>query len=227
MSLVAWAVYDGCMSVSTAGNPGGIGARTDAGDLSDELSFAPENEVPDTPTAGAAHPPPQQSTQPPWKILIVDDEPEIHIVTQLALTGLSVDGRAVLLCGAHSAQQARHMLATDGDIALVLLDVVMEREHAGLELAHWIRRVLNNQAIRIVLRTGQPGLAPEQRVMLDYDINDYRAKTELTAQRLVTTILGGIRSYRDISIIEQQKIGLSRVISATASLFERSSLQDS
>ena len=116
------------------------------------------------------------------------------------------------------------MLHQHPDVALVLLDVVMEREHAGLELARWIRVELNNRAIRIVLRTGQPGSAPEQRVMLEYDVNDYRAKTELTAQRLVTTILGGIRSFRDISIIEGQKVGLGRVITATASLFERQSL---
>ncbi len=208
------------MSASTDSSLGGAGGDSAAGDLSDELSFAPEPEL------QQALLPSQRSIPPPWKILIVDDEPEIHVITQLALGGLSLDGRAISVQSAHSAEEARQILAADSDIALVLLDVVMEREHAGLELARWIRRELGNQAIRIVLRTGQPGLAPEQRVMLDYDINDYRAKTELTAQRLVTTILGGIRSYRDISIIEQQKVGLSRVIAATASLFERSSMQE-
>lgn len=210
--------YDIPMSVSTDSGPGGLSGHSDEGDLTDELSFAPEAEQ------GPSLPASARSLPPPWKILIVDDEPEIHAITQLALGGLVLDGRAILVQSAHSAQEAREILAADNDVALVLLDVVMEREHAGLDLARWIRRELCDQAIRIVLRTGQPGLAPEQRVMLDYDINDYRAKTELTAQRLVTTILGGIRSYRDISIIDQQKVGLSRVISATASLFERSSL---
>lgn len=220
MFLLRETKYDIAMSASKDKSPGGVGDHADAGDFSDELQFAPEPEL------ESSLRPSQLSLPPPWKILIVDDEPEIHVITQLALAGLCLDGRVISVQSAHSAEEARQILSTDGDVALVLLDVVMEREHAGLELARWIRRDLGNQAIRIVLRTGQPGLAPEQRVMLDYDINDYRAKTELTAQRLLTTILGGIRSYRDISIIEQQKIGLSRVISATASLFERSSMQE-
>jgi len=186
--------------------------------LSDELSFAPES------TAEVVLTRPSAEGPAPWKVLVVDDEREVHAITQLAVGGLSLDGRPIALLDAHSAEEAKVMLHQHPDVALVLLDVVMEREHAGLELARWIRVELNNRAIRIVLRTGQPGSAPEQRVMLEYDVNDYRAKTELTAQRLVTTILGGIRSFRDISIIEGQKVGLGRVITATASLFERQSL---
>ena len=186
--------------------------------LSDELSFAPESTAEIVTTGPSAEGP------APWKVLVVDDEREVHAITQLAVGGLSLDGRPIALLDAHSADEAKVMLHQHPDVALVLLDVVMEREHAGLELARWIRVELNNRAIRIVLRTGQPGSAPEQRVMLEYDVNDYRAKTELTAQRLITTILGGIRSFRDISIIEGQKVGLGRVITATASLFERQSL---
>lgn len=194
-------------------------ARPDelADELADELSFAPES---------TEAPPPSACTQPPpWKVLVIDDEPEILAITQLALAGLMLDGRTIGILSASSAVQARQIFRNDTDIAVVLLDVVMEQEHAGLDLARWIREELGNRATRIVLRTGQPGLAPEQRVMIEYDINDYRSKTELTAQRLVTTILGGLRSYRDLMIIEEQKRGLSHVIEATASLFERNSLQ--
>lgn len=186
----------------------------------DELLFAAEDEA-EPPTA-EAHP----AAAAPWRVLVVDDEPEVHAITRLALQGLAVDGRPIVPVDAHDAAEARRLLAGDPGFALILLDVVMEREHAGLDLARWIREELGNRAIRIVLRTGQPGMAPEQRVMLDYDINDYRAKTELTAQRLITTILGAIRSYRDISIIEEQKRGLTRVIDATAALFEQRSLHD-
>ena len=187
-----------------------------AADGTDALLFAPEDDAP----------PPVADEPAPWTILVVDDEPEVHAITRLALQGLTLDGRGVALLDAHDAEEARRLLLARPDVALVLLDVVMEREHAGLDLARWIRGELGNRAIRIVLRTGQPGLAPEQRVMLDYDINDYRAKTELTAQRLVTTILGAVRSYRDISIIEEQKRGLTQVIDATATLFERRSMQE-
>ncbi len=162
---------------------------------------------------------------PPWKILVVDDEPEVHAISRLALTGLEVRGRGLTLVSAFSAAEAREQFATHHDIALVLLDVVMESEDAGLEMIQWIRQQ-HDPMVRIVLRTGQPGRAPERRVMLDYDIHDYRAKTELTAARLVTTVVGGLRAYSDLLTVQQQKRGLEKVITATGSLFERRSMAD-
>ncbi len=160
-----------------------------------------------------------------WKIIVIDDEPEVHAVSRLALANLRVDGRPIEILSALDGSEAKQILRETPDVALVLLDVVMESERAGLELARWIRDELGNHQTRLILRTGQPGTAPEQRVMLEYDINDYRAKTELTAQRLVTTVIGGIRSYRDLRTIEGQKQGLERVVAATVSLFEIHSFQ--
>lgn len=62
------------------------------------------------------------------------------------------------------------------DVAVCLLDVVMETEHAGLETANAIRSMLKNTFVRIVLRTGQPGQAPEETIIAEYDINDYKEK---------------------------------------------------
>ncbi len=161
----------------------------------------------------------------PWSVLIVDDEPEMHSISRLALTGLRVHGRPVQLLSAYSDAEARALLERTPGLAVALLDVVMETDDAGLGLARWIREEHGDRLVRLVLRTGQPGLAPEQRVMAEYDINDYRAKTEMTAQRLVTTVIGAIRSYRDLCTIETQKVGLERIIKATASLFERQSIE--
>ncbi len=157
----------------------------------------------------------------PWRVLVVDDEPQVHAITRLAIANLEVDGHPLELISAFTGKEAREVLQRTDNIALVLLDVVMENEHAGLSLARWIRETLRDHLIRLVLRTGQPGTAPEQQVMLEYDINDYRPKTELTAQRLVTTILGAIRSYRDLCVINAQKRGLQRVVDASATLFQR------
>lgn len=183
-------------------------------DDDDLLLFADEEVVADASAGGER-----------WRVLVIDDEPEVHAITRLALADLEVDGRSIELLRASTGAAGREILRTTPDIALVLLDVVMESEHAGLELARWIREGLGNRLIRIVLRTGQPGTAPEHRVMLDYDINDYRSKTELTARRLMTTVLGGIRSYRDLCVIDSQKEGLQRVIDASATLFERTSFE--
>lgn len=143
--------------------------------------------------------------QTPWVMLIVDDEKGIHDVTQLALQRFSYEGRGLEFLSAYSADEALRILKSNDDVAVILLDVVMETDHAGLECARQIRDELHNETVRIVLRTGQPGQAPEKDVILAYDINDYRAKTELSADRLFTTVISALRSYRDIKALEQYR----------------------
>jgi CheY-like chemotaxis protein len=123
-----------------------------------------------------------------WKVLIVDDDPEIHSVTQLALSDLVVLGKNLEYIHAYSGRDACQLIEEHLDIVLVLLDVVMETDDAGLNVVKHIRETLQRQDIRIVLRTGQPGYAPEESVIKDYDINDYKTKTELTRRKLVTTV---------------------------------------
>lgn len=137
----------------------------------------------------------------PWLLLVVDDEEQVHAVTQLALDGVSFQGRPVHLLSAYSAAEATAILQAEPEVALVLLDVVMETETAGLSLVRWIRRDLGNADIRIILRTAHPGHAPERRVILDYDINDYKTKTELTSERLFSTVVAGLRSYQQVRTI--------------------------
>jgi putative nucleotidyltransferase with HDIG domain len=162
-------------------------------------------------------------TNPGWKVLIVDDEPEVHEVTRMVLGDFEFEGRRLDFLHAHSAEQARMQLRDHGDVAVVLLDVVMETDQAGLDLVHFIRRELDNQFVRIVLRTGQPGQAPEREVVASYDINDYKEKTELTSERLFTTLYATLRAYRDVMLIESGKRGLERVIESSAQVFSRQS----
>jgi len=169
----------------------------------------------------------------PWKVLLVDDEPDIHDVTKLTLSRFRLDERALTFLHAYSAAEAKDILARESDIALVFLDVVMEREDSGLEVARWLRKDLDNQFTRIVLRTGQPGQAPEERVIVDYDINDYKEKTELDRTKLFTTTFAALRAYRDIMKVEEARRaqttyreGLERVIAASAHIFQQRNLKD-
>ncbi|MCW2238266.1 DUF3369 domain-containing protein [Azospirillum canadense] len=160
-----------------------------------------------------------------WKMLIVDDEPEVHSITKLVLADFSYKGRSAHFLSAYSAADAKDILAREDDIAIILLDVVMETDDAGLQLVHHIREVLKNRHVRIILRTGQPGQAPERAVILDYDINDYKAKTQLTAQQLFTTTVAALRSYEDIMAIEMNRRGLEKIIEASSSLFQVRSMK--
>jgi len=137
-----------------------------------------------------------------WKILIVDDEEDVHTVTRMALRRLVFEGRNMEFLSAYSAAEAKELLHSHTNVAVILLDVVMEDDTAGLSLVSYIRRNLENTMVRIIIRTGDPGQAPEEHVIMDYDINDYREKTELTTQRLRTAVVTALRSFRDLSTID-------------------------
>ncbi len=166
----------------------------------------------------------QASTSGPnfqaWKILIVDDDPDVHSATRLALSSFQFEALPLKLISAYSAIEGQKLMLTHNDIAVVLLDVVMETSDAGLKLAQQIRGELGNQKSRIVLRTGQPGQAPEASIMLDYDINDYQIKLDLSRQRLLTTIIMALRSYRDILTIENQRVELETTLGQLEALQE-------
>ena len=160
-----------------------------------------------------------------WKVLIVDDEPEVHAVTKLALSDFVFQEKRLEFISAYSGAEAKQIFIDHKDIAVVLLDVVMETDDAGLQVADFVRNEAMNNFTRIILRTGQPGQAPERDVIINYDINDYKSKTELTAQKLFTVVIAALRSYRDITVIEENRIGLEKIISASADLFSIHSLE--
>jgi signal transduction histidine kinase len=137
----------------------------------------------------------------PWRVLIVDDDEQVHAMTRVILRDMEFDGRPFQCVEASSATAAARLLAAEPDIPVVLLDVVMETPDAGLKLVRHVRETLGNRRIRIILRTGQPGEAPERDVVLAYDVNDYRSKADLTAQRLFTALAGALRAWRDIVTI--------------------------
>ncbi len=154
----------------------------------------------------------------PWRILIVDDDGDVHKATELAMQGLTVEGQPLVFLHASSAAQARQLLASEDDLAVVLLDVVMESEDAGLQLVRHIRDELRLNAVRIVLRTGQPGYAPEIETVQAYDINDYKTKSELTRTRLYTVLTAAVRSYRQICALEANRRGLEMIVESSTSL---------
>lgn len=181
--------------------------------MSDDFLFAEEPEQVESTHNGS------------WKILIVDDEPEVHAVTKLALSDFIFQGKNLAFFSAYSGAEAKQLIADHPDAAIVLLDVVMETDDAGLLVASYIREQLRNEHVRIILRTGQPGQAPERQVIINYDINDYKSKTELTAQKLFTVIMSSLRSYRDILSLEQSRMGLEKIINASADLFSSHSME--
>jgi adenylate cyclase len=158
----------------------------------DGIEFAPEREEAGTELE-------------PWTVLVVDDDDSVHEVTRLALADLEFEGRGLKFISAYSAGEAEGLLREHTETALVLLDVVMESDHAGLGLVSYVREVLGNRLVRIVLRTGQPGQAPERSVIVEYDISDYKTKVELTAGKLFTSVIAALRTFEHLREIESHR----------------------
>ena len=184
--------------------------------MSDYVDFLAEEE-------GQAEPP--EAVQA-WIVAVIDDEPTVFEATRIALEGMRFEGRPIRLVYGPSAEAGLRLLAETPDIACVLLDVVMENAGSGFELVRAIRETLDNQAVRIILRTGQPGYAPPMEVIQRYDINDYKEKSELTRIRLCTAVVCALRSYRQLVALEKNRRGLRMIIESAANLVQPLGISD-
>jgi len=154
----------------------------------------------------------------PWTVLIVDDDDVVHDITRQVLFNVRYEGRKIEFLSAYSGGEAKSILQANPGIAAILLDVVMETEDAGLDVADYIRNELRNEFVRIILRTGQPGMAPERKIILDYDINDYKDKTELTATKLFTALISSLRDFSLLTRLNRCLQGMESVVVALREL---------
>ena len=167
-----------------------------------------------------------QAKNKAWKILIVDDDPDIHSVTKMALSFVEFENRPLELISAFTSIEARQLIAFHPDIAVILLDMVIENESAGLDLVKFIREELRNNAVRIILRTGQKATLPESKTVTEYDINDYKNKAELTSQKLFTSVIIAIRGFRDFKAAYAIRNGLDVLTSAARKLGNGASIKE-
>ena len=165
-----------------------------------------------------------QTLKSKWKVMIVDDDEAIHNATKKVLRNFSFEDKGLKFISAYNKAEAKKLILQNADIAIILLDVMMDGEKAGLEIASYIRKDLKNKYARIILRTGQPHDVPEEIVIREYDINDYKEKSELTATKLFTTMISSLRSYRDIMLIDANKRALEMILRSSSTLLEENSI---
>lgn len=177
--------------------------------MHDELLFAHEG----------PEPAPDPVALAPWKVAVVDDDESVRAITRIALAPLRVDDRPLELLEATSAAEGIALFAAHGDIALGLVDMVMEEPTAGLKVIDAVRKAQGNHKVRLVIRTGQPGHLPEERIVRENEINDYREKTELSAQKLRSMTTSAIRAYRDLDRLEADCHALAALLAELAERF--------
>ena len=144
--------------------------------------------------------------QTEWPVLLVDDDPDVLAVSKLAMKSFEIDGVPIKLFTATSKAEAVELLSGSLGgtvlpyISVAFIDVVMETDHAGLDLCRYIRETLRNRLTQIYIRTGQPGVAPEREVIDRYDINGYFSKVEATEDKLYSLVKAGIRQFDFVSM---------------------------
>ena len=156
-----------------------------------------------------------------WKILLIDSDGEFHEVSKLALEGLKFENKSLTFFSAYSGTEAKQIIQKNPDVAIILLGQIMETDNAGLEVVEYIRNILQNKLVRIILQTGQPAKVPEDTIILRCNINDYKTKTELIRNKLTTKIIAGLRGFNALIKIEKSKQQLSDITLENAKLYEQ------
>lgn len=151
----------------------------------------------------------------PWKILVVDDEQIIHDSIEINIQDLTHNDRPVELIHAYSQKEAQQILGQTPDIAVVILDVMMERDDAGLDFVKFVREEVKNRDTRILLHTGQPGIAPKRKVSEEYIIDGYLDKNSADSDDVYAAVQVTLRAY------EEKRNLKSRAVRDDVSLLEK------
>ena len=156
-----------------------------------------------------------------WPVLLVDDEPDVLSVSKLAMKNFDVYGLPLKIYTATSKAEAIELMKDNVEVgcslAVALIDVVMETDHAGLELCDYIRNTMDNNLTQVFIRTGQAGLAPEREVIDKYDINGYFTKVEATEDKLYSLIKSSVRQYLAFGMSAATIEIISQLVAATGS----------
>lgn len=157
---------------------------------------------------------------PRWRILIVSEDPEVHAASRASLHAQMLFERPLMFLNAFSGDEARQLLLSETDLAVVILDLAMERAGVRLDLVKFIRHAAALRNTRIILLSGQPGQEPGLDALIENDISDYRTRAELTADRLHVIVATAVRSYKQLCAADTSRGGLEHVLRSSASLLE-------
>ena len=147
-----------------------------------------------------------------FTVLSVDDDPAFQQSLRMALSDFRFNDSPLRLLTASSSSEAKEVMVANPDVSAILLDVVMESDDAGLQLVRAVREQLGNAEVRIVLITGQPGMAPMRKTLQQLDVSDYWLKTDLYRERLQGIVTGSLRTWSEIHALARAKRGLQHIV---------------
>ena len=124
---------------------------------------------------------------PSWKVLVVDDDPSVLLISKMLLKKIEPMGRKIEVFTASSEKEAREYFKDSIEFDLILLDVIMERNESGFELAKFIKLECHSSA-RILIRSGHLDINSKELPIPDGLVVGVISKTSHNAIQLKNLI---------------------------------------
>ena len=125
-----------------------------------------------------------------WKILMIDDDEQVHQSTVLALGDEVVLGRKLSFDHARSAKEALDIMNKGDSIPdLAFVDMVMETPDAGLRFAMAAKESTSWSSVKILLRSGQPGFSNEMEKARSLGVEGFAQKASISRSVLISALV--------------------------------------
>jgi len=145
------------------------------------------------------------STSKNWKVLLVDDDITIHSIIEESLKNKIIRNRNIEIHTALDSESAKKALNKHTDTALIFIDISMHTVGSGLALVKYIREVLKNDTLRIILVASEPEPMPAEDIIEHYDVNDYVHRDDIETKRLFTIIRTSLKQYIQFKELKQNR----------------------
>ena len=129
-----------------------------------------------------------------WKVLITDDQEMIHVMIKHYLKDYQFQGIGLQFIDSFSCKDAKSLLNNNPDIAVVILDVMLEEPDSGFQIVQYIRETLNNKLLKIIMLTGNLDIEKAKFFFMTYDIDIYCPKYDIN--KIYFMMTASLRAYQ-------------------------------
>ena len=157
----------------------------------DELIFADEPDLSET-----------VPNKERWNVLVVDDSFDVHSTLALFFTNRRICGRGLKMTSILNTKDAYEILRDHAsDFHVILLDCVMDgNDHAGFDVAMYLRRELEKSSPPIIMRSGYAGPYGPQSILVSHpEIDAFVEKAGFDSNSVLLHILEHILSRHSVT----------------------------
>ncbi len=146
-----------------------------------------------------------------WSVLVVDDDPVVRHLTRENLRGVDVDGLPLEIDACENTDAARKLIAAT-EYALIIMDVAIETEFAGLDLVEELKRSPGVGFTQVVVQSATPMTERSGRQAGMSGIADYWRKGEIAPLRMQVLVRGLVRAYATARSLHAEQLYLRKLL---------------